>query len=120
MVFRSFTTDAKVIQNGSPASKLEDELSFFSDTAPLTRVLIFSHISDRNGASMLRIIAETLRDCGIGISHVILSTYKEKLDNNLRPGKSVEEPHQVYSSCSYNVSSYRSMHEAHRESFTRA
>ena len=36
---------------------------------------------------MLKIIAESLRDRGISIQHVILSTYKEKLDDKLRPGK---------------------------------
>ena len=64
-----------------------DELSNSSNTAPRTRILIFSHISDRDGASMLKIIAETLKSCGMRIPRVILSTYKEKLDNNLRPGK---------------------------------
>ena len=56
-----------------------------SITAPLTRILIFSHISERDGASLLKIIAETLKDRGIRISYVILSTYKEKLDNAIRP-----------------------------------
>ncbi|MCJ1314214.1 hypothetical protein MMC25_007894, partial [Agyrium rufum] len=63
-----------------------------SNTAPLIRVLIFSHISDRDGASMLKIIAETLRDYDIGMQYVILSTYKEKLDDQLRPDLCIKPP----------------------------
>ena len=53
---------------------------------PLARVLIFSHISDRDGATLIKTLAETLKKCNMQISHVILSTYKEKLDDALRPG----------------------------------
>ena len=43
------------------------------------RILIFSHISDRDGATLLRLIAETLKERNISIKHLILSTYDETL-----------------------------------------
>ena len=44
------------------------------------RILIFSHISDRDGAALLRLIAQTLKERNISIQHLILSTYDETLN----------------------------------------
>ena len=41
------------------------------------RILIFSHISDRDGAALLRLIAQTLKERNVSIQHLILSTYDE-------------------------------------------
>ena len=44
------------------------------------RILIFSHISDRDGAALLRLIAQTLKEQNVSIQHLILSTYDETLN----------------------------------------
>lgn len=51
-----------------------------SHLASVPHVLIFSHISERDGAAILRELATTLREHNILIHHLILSTYKERLD----------------------------------------
>jgi len=58
----------------------------FSITSPPTRILIFSNISARDGAALLNCIARSLRDGGIQIQHVILSTYEEREDGSVRIG----------------------------------
>ena len=51
-------------------------------------VLIFSHISERDGPAMLRIIAQTLQEHSVTIDHLILTTYQERLDEQ----QSIGEP----------------------------
>ncbi|MCJ1377182.1 hypothetical protein MMC17_000274 [Xylographa soralifera] len=46
------------------------------ETAPLARILIFSHISRRNGSALLKGVAAALREAGIHLDHVIFSTYE--------------------------------------------
>ena len=46
------------------------------------RILIFSHISDRDGAALLKLIAQTLKERNILIQNLILSTYDETLDGS--------------------------------------
>lgn len=46
----------------------------------MPRVLIFSHISERDGAAMLRSIAETLQRNNVLIDYLIITTYEERLD----------------------------------------
>ena len=41
------------------------------------RILIFSHISERDGAALLKLIAQTLKERNTSIQHLILSTYDE-------------------------------------------
>lgn len=48
------------------------------DSVP--RVLIFSHISARDGVAILCNLATTLQEHNILIHHLIVSTYKERLD----------------------------------------
>ena len=43
-------------------------------------MLIFSHISERDGAAILWNIAKTLRENDVSIDHLIISTYEERLD----------------------------------------
>ena len=57
-----------------------------SSTTSNPRILIFSHISDRDGAGLLRLIAKTLQERGILIQYLILSTYDERLDGGTPPG----------------------------------
>lgn len=57
-----------------------------SSTTSNPRILIFSHISDRDGAGLLRLIAKTLQERGILMQHLILSTYDERLDGGTPPG----------------------------------
>ena len=42
------------------------------------RVVIFSHISDRDGAAILKVLAQTLAETKTPTQHLILSTYDEK------------------------------------------
>ena len=44
------------------------------------RVLIFSHISERNGAAILGILAKNLRENSVLIHHLVITTYAERLD----------------------------------------
>ncbi len=53
---------------------------------PCTRVLIFSHISERDGAALLKGVAEALHRGGVQIQHVILSTYEEQQDGTASMG----------------------------------
>ena len=57
-----------------------------SNATPLTRILIFSHLSERDGVALLKCIAKTLQEGGIQIQHVILSTYEENQDGSVRIG----------------------------------
>ena len=62
------------------------EIANGSDTNPI-RIVIFSHISERDGAALLRCVAHTLKDIDLQIDHLILSTYNERKDGINRPGK---------------------------------
>ena len=54
----------------------ESQLTFYSHTGPLPRILIFSHISRRDGSALLKGVATALREGGTQLDHVIFSTYK--------------------------------------------
>lgn len=43
-------------------------------------MLVFSHISERDGAAILWTIAKTLRENDVSIDHLVISTYEERLD----------------------------------------
>lgn len=58
-----------------------------SHVSLIPRVLIFSHISERDGAAILRAIAKTLSDHKVSIHHLIISTYEERLDGTRDIGK---------------------------------
>ncbi|KAL2045242.1 hypothetical protein N7G274_002325 [Stereocaulon virgatum] len=62
-----------------------DVATEMQSTTCIQRILIFSQISDRDGASLLKIIAKTLQERGILIHHLILTTYHERLDGNDPP-----------------------------------
>ncbi|KAL8856796.1 MAG: hypothetical protein Q9178_006633 [Gyalolechia marmorata] len=65
-----------------PASNtMELEADVSRTSPPCTRILIFSHISQRDGAALLKGVAEALRRGGLQIQHVILSTYEEQQDD---------------------------------------
>ena len=51
------------------------------------RVVIFSHISERDGAAILRILAKTLRDANVSVDHLVISTYEERLDGTKDVGE---------------------------------
>ena len=53
---------------------------------PSTRILIFSHFSDRDGTALLRCIAESLQSSNLDIQYVIISTYDEKRNGETRIG----------------------------------
>lgn len=53
----------------------------------IPRVLIFSHISERDGAAILRAIAKILREHEVSIHHLMISTYEERLDGTREIGK---------------------------------
>ncbi|KAL8646467.1 MAG: hypothetical protein Q9210_006127 [Variospora velana] len=64
----------------SDPKNMELEADVSSKSPPRTRVLIFSHISERDGAAILKGVAEALHRGGLQIHHVILSTYEERQD----------------------------------------
>jgi len=43
-------------------------------------VLIFSHISERDGAAILRTVAKTLQENDVSVDHLVITTYEERLD----------------------------------------
>ena len=71
---------------------MEARVKMASSTTSVPRILIFSHISDRDGAALLRSIAKTLQERGILIQHLILSTYDERLDGSTPPGSAYSTP----------------------------
>ena len=64
----------------SDSNNVELEADVSRTSPPCTRVLIFSHISERDGAALLKGVAEALHRGGLQIQHVILSTYQEQQD----------------------------------------
>ena len=70
---------------------------------PPTRILIFSHFSERDGTALLRCIAKSLRDSNLQIQHVIFSTYDERRDGRTRIGicscGNVRIEHELISFC---------------------
>ena len=59
---------------------MELEADVSRTNPPCPRILIFSHISERDGAALLKGVAEALHRGGLQIQHVILSTYEEQQD----------------------------------------
>lgn len=53
---------------------------------PVPRVVIFSHISERDGAAILRAVAKTLRGTNCSVDHLVISTYEERLDGTSNSG----------------------------------
>lgn len=43
-------------------------------------MLVFSHISERDGAAILRTIAKTLQENYVSVDYLIITTYEERLD----------------------------------------
>lgn len=70
----------------SDPNNVELEADVSSRNPSCTRVLIFSHISERDGAALLKGVAEALRNGGLQIQHVILSTYEERQDGAVSMG----------------------------------
>lgn len=73
-----------LIMSDPNSVELEADISSKSQTC--TRVLIFSHISERDGAALLKGVAEVLHRGGLQIQHVILSTYEERQDGAVSMG----------------------------------
>lgn len=71
-------------------SKTDSKVEESSRTPPHTRILIFSHISERDGAALLKGFAEALQKSGLQIQHVILSTYDERQDGSVSVGIAFE------------------------------
>ena len=49
--------------------------------------IVFSHVSDRDGAKILQRIAETLHRHDMAVDHLIVSTYHEKSEGMDETGK---------------------------------
>lgn len=81
----------------SDLSKTELETKVSRKTPPYTRILIFSHISERDGAALLKGVARALQRGGLQIQHVILSTYEERQDGAV----SIGIAHGSFSTVSY-------------------
>ena len=61
-------------------------LTISRNIVPPTRILIFSHFSERDGTALLRCIAKCLQDNNLQMQHVILSTYDERRDGRTSIG----------------------------------
>ncbi|KAI4282731.1 MAG: hypothetical protein L6R38_002735 [Xanthoria sp. 2 TBL-2021] len=81
----------------SDPNNVELEADVSSTSPPCTRVLIFSHISERDGAALLKGVAETLHRGGLQIQHVILSTYEERQDGAVSMDPCSKTPEQPFS-----------------------
>lgn len=73
-----------LVMSNPSNTKLKAEVS--SEIPPCTRILIFSHISERDGAALLKGVAEALHRGGLQLQHVILSTYEERQDGAVSMG----------------------------------
>ncbi|KAL9630732.1 MAG: hypothetical protein Q9164_006269, partial [Protoblastenia rupestris] len=62
-----------------------------------THVLIFSHISERDGAALLRCIANTLQMHDTAVEHLIISTYKQTVDGVSDAYRCFRQPNQQFS-----------------------
>ncbi|KAL9119008.1 MAG: hypothetical protein Q9187_004435, partial [Circinaria calcarea] len=51
-----------------------------------------SHISQRDGGALLKCIAQALQEDGVGVQHVIFSTYKKTQDGTTKTETSFESP----------------------------
>ncbi|KAI4111829.1 MAG: hypothetical protein LQ339_000288 [Xanthoria mediterranea] len=81
----------------SDSNNVELEADVSSISPPCTRVLIFSHISVRDGAALLKGVAEALHRGGLQIQHVILSTYEEQQDGAVSMDPCSKIPEQPFS-----------------------
>ena len=50
-------------------------------------IVIFSHISERDGGNILRKLAQALHQRHVPIQHLIISTYEQSLDGSQDAGK---------------------------------
>ena len=69
---------------------------------PVPRVVIFSHISERDGAAILRTLAQTLRDSSVSVDHLVISTYEERLDGTKDIGELscfIRTPNYILADC---------------------
>ena len=81
-----FSETAPDIQRYLPKSPLSGtglNAEVFSTNIQLKRILIFSQLSERDGTAILRCAAKTLRENGLPIQHVILTTYEERQDGSI-------------------------------------
>lgn len=78
--FVGATLEGQGYQDLSDPNKVEVEADVSNTSPPCTRVLIFSHISVRDGAALLKGVAQALHRGGVQIQHVILSTYEQQQD----------------------------------------
>ena len=92
-----FAETAPETQRYLPNSELSDtglDAEVFSTNIPLTRILIFSQLSERDGTAILRCAAKTLQESGLQIQHVILTTYEERQDGTIDISMAMETvPH---------------------------
>lgn len=56
------------------------QADIISVTGPIPNIIIFSHISERDGAALLRCIATALQERHTLIQYLIVSTYDQSLD----------------------------------------
>lgn len=68
-----------------------------SKILPVTRILIFSHVSERDGAAILKGVARGLQESGMQIQHVILSTYEERQDGTVGINQCSNPPKKPFS-----------------------
>ena len=81
-----FAETAPETQRYLPKSDLSitgSNAEVYSTNMPLTRILIFSQLSERDGTAILRCAAKTLQESGLQIQHVILTTYEERQDGTI-------------------------------------
>ncbi|CZS92453.1 related to folylpolyglutamate synthetase [Rhynchosporium agropyri] len=62
-----------------------------NDTVTPMTILIFSQFSTRNGIALLRSVAESLKDNDIHMQYVILTTYDERRDGQIRIDRNLQK-----------------------------
>ncbi|KAI4229803.1 MAG: hypothetical protein L6R36_000590 [Xanthoria steineri] len=95
--FVEATLEGQGYQDLSDPNKVKVEAHVSSTSPPCTRVLIFSHISVRDGAALLKGVAEALHRGGVQIQHVILSTYEQQQDGATSMDPCSKIPEQPFS-----------------------
>ncbi|MCJ1264916.1 hypothetical protein MMC22_004791 [Lobaria immixta] len=68
-----------------------------SNTLPFVRILIFSHLSDRDGASLVQCVAKSFQEVGLRMNHVIFSTYAERQYGTVRNDQCLNPPQLAFS-----------------------
>ena len=97
MVRRHNRAKSKVLNHS--LLKEEENLysaDFSSVSGPVPNIIVFSQISERDGAALLRSIASTLQERHTPIQYLIISTYDQRLDGTNDAGECIRRGLQIF------------------------